>query len=46
MGIEMAWREERANGSATRPAGGVDCNHDAMAGFAAAHGRPLVSHAQ
>ena len=24
--------------SATRPAGGVDCNSDAMAGFAAAHG--------
>ena len=21
----------------TRPAGGVDCNHSAMAGFAAAH---------
>src|SRR3954465_10303890 len=25
--------------SATRPAGGVDCNRDAMAGFAAAHGQ-------
>src|SRR5262249_46011652 len=24
--------------SATRPAGGVDCNQSAMAGFAAAHG--------
>jgi len=24
--------------SATRPAGRMDCNHDAMAGFAAAHG--------
>src|SRR5687768_9029787 len=33
-----AFRPYNDPSSATRPAGGVDCNRSAMAGFAAAHG--------
>jgi hypothetical protein len=38
--LHASWRAMQANdpSSATRPAGRVDCNRDAMAGFAAAHG--------
>ena len=35
--IVVGWANDPS--SATRPTGGVDCNLDAMAGFAAAHVR-------
>ena len=37
-GASIAFMTPNDSSSATRPTGGVDCNLDAMAGFAAAHG--------
>ena len=38
MELVMCFGCPNGPSSATRPAGRVDCNHSAMAGFAAAHG--------